>query len=78
MRADAASGMDRYKADLTGGGACLHAATEAAAEKQRRRRLALQRQTSFMQQTLMVRLKVCQSRFVLVPLLGLKTLYIRP
>jgi len=26
----------------------------------------------------MVRLKVCQSRFVLVPLLGLKTLYIRP
>jgi len=39
MRADAASGLDRYRADLTLGGACLHAATEAAAEKQRRRRL---------------------------------------
>ncbi len=31
-----------------------------------------------MQQTLVVRLKVCQCGFVLVPLLGLKTLYIRP
>lgn len=67
MRADAASAVHRYGADLTRGGACLHAATEAAAEKQRRRRLALQRQSSFMQQTLMVRLKVCQSGFVATP-----------
>ena len=67
MRADAASGVDRYGADLTRGGACLHAATEAAAEKQRRRRLAKRRQCSFMQQTLIVRLKVCQSGFEAAP-----------
>ncbi len=60
MRADAASGMDRYKANLTGGGACLHAATEAAAEKQRRRRLALRWRSPFMNQSLVLRLKACQ------------------
>ena len=67
MRADAASGVDRYRADLTLGGACLHAATEAAAEKQRRRRLAMRRRYSFMQQTLVVRLQVCQCGFVAAP-----------
>jgi len=74
MRADAASAVDRYGAGLTRGGACLHAATEAAAEKQRRRRLALRRQVSSMQQTLVVRLKVCQRGFFAAPLFGWKTL----
>ena len=60
MRADAASAVDRYGAGLTRGGACLHAATEAAAEKQRRRRLALRRQSPFMKQILVLRLKACQ------------------
>ncbi len=60
MRADAASGLDRYRADLTLGGACLHAATEAAAEKQRRRRLAMRRQVPIMEQILVLRLKTCQ------------------
>jgi len=39
--ADAASGVGRYGADLTGEGVCLHAAAKAAAERQRRRRLAV-------------------------------------
>ena len=78
MRADAASAVHRYGADLTRGGACLHAATEAAAEKQRRRRLAKRRRYSFMQLTLVVRLKVCQCRFVLVPLLGVRIPQTRP
>ena len=63
MRADAASGVDRYGADLTGG-ACLHAAAEAAAEKQRRRRIAMRQQSSFMNQTVVVGLKACQRVFV--------------
>ena len=52
MRADAASGVDRYGANLTREGAFLHAATKAAAEKQRRRRLAMRRQNPFMDQSL--------------------------
>jgi len=44
--------VGRYGADLTLRGACLHAATKAAAEKQRRRRLAMQRQNPFMEQSL--------------------------
>ncbi len=67
MRADAASGVDRYGADLTRGGACLHAATEAAAEKQQRRRLAVRRKSSFMKQMVVVRLKVCQRGFLAAP-----------
>ena len=60
MRADAAAVVDRYGADLTRGGACLNAATEAAAEKQRRRRLALRWRSPFMNQSLVLRLKACQ------------------
>ena len=78
MRADAASGVDRYRADLTLGGACLHAATEAAAEKQRRRRLAKQVQNSVISQRLVVRLKVCQRGFVAAPLLGVRIPQTRP
>ena len=73
MRADAASGMDRYKADLTGGGACLHAATEAAAEKQRRRRLAMRRQVPIMEQSLVSRLKTCQRESVATPRMRVQT-----
>ena len=77
MRADAASVVDRYGADLTRG-ACLHAAAEAAAEKQRRRRLAMQVQNSVISQRLVVRLKVCQRGFVAAPLLGVRIPQTRP
>ena len=73
MRADAASAVDRYGADLTRGGACLHAATEAAAEKQRRRRLALRWRSPFMNQSLVLRLKACQRGCVATRRMGIQT-----
>ena len=63
--------VGRYGADLTLGGACLHAATKAAAEKQRRRRLAMRRQNPFMDQSLVLRLKACQRGFVATPRMGI-------